>query len=402
VLHPPSTQLQGRGQPKLFPFNKVFGPTTDQRTVFQESLAELLPCLTEGRDLLCFTYGVTGAGKTFTIEGTPEKPGVLHQTLSALLTSLRSGRPVDLTHMDELTISCFEIFNEKVYDLLVGKGTPRTGAKATKLSLGLTRDADGKTVVEGVAEYLISEESQISHLIQTANAERHKAETTFNLNSSRSHVVYRLALRSRTKPAISISIVDLAGAERAKLIGDARMRESCNIKKSMMVLGRCIRSLANHQQPVPYRESLITRLFKDFFKSPGKCAVAAVIVNITPSVDQFEDTSFSLSFAVEASKCCLSGAASEEIEDTTPVAGDMEFQRELGVHTQKYLDNLEKCYQAQVDGIMQRTRSANLLHTQISEYVLRRDYEALQRENEELRAQLQEAVQRITELTNAD
>jgi hypothetical protein len=58
---------------------------------------------------------------------------------------------------------------------------------------------------------------------------------------------------------------------------------------------------------VPYRESLITRLFKDFFESPGKCAVAAMMVNITPTMEQFEDTSFSLSFAVDASICCVMG-----------------------------------------------------------------------------------------------
>jgi hypothetical protein len=61
-----------------------------------------------------------------------------------------------------------------------------------------------------VTEYQSSEGFQIKSLIQTAHSERHKAETAFNLNSSRSNVVYRLLLRSRTKPVIAISIVDLA------------------------------------------------------------------------------------------------------------------------------------------------------------------------------------------------
>jgi cell division septum initiation protein DivIVA len=42
------------------------------------------------------------------------------------------------------------------------------------------------------------------------------------------------------------------------------------------------------------------------------------------------------------------------------------------------------------------------LHAQISEYVLRSDYEALQRENEELRERLNEALEKINELTNSD
>lgn len=167
----------------------------------------------------------------------------------------------------------------------------------------------------------------------------------------------------------------------------------------MLVLGRCIRNLANRQQAVPYRESLITRLFKDFFESPGKCAVAAVMVNVTPLVDQFEDTSFSLSFAVDASQCYTASIAPEVMEpDQTPI--DPSFRFELVNQMQQYLDNIERCYKSQVDSLMERTRCANQLHSQIENYVARADYEALQQENIELREQLNQALERIKELTN--
>jgi hypothetical protein len=100
---------------------------------------------------------------------------------------VRTRAPLDPSFLDELTVLCFEIFTEKIYDLLVW---PRKSANAAKVSLGLTRDAKGRTAVEGIAECQISKEAQTRVLIQTANAERHKAETTYNLNSSRSHVVY--------------------------------------------------------------------------------------------------------------------------------------------------------------------------------------------------------------------
>jgi hypothetical protein len=169
----------------------------------------------------------------------------------------------------------------------------------------------------------------------------------------------------------------------------------------MMVLGRCIRALGSHQQAVPYRESLITRLFKDFFKSPGKCAVAAVIVNVTPTVEQYEDTSFSLSFAVDASRCSVTGAsAAEEVEIKSSV--DPNFQIELAAQTQRYFDSLENCYRSQVEALMDRTRSANFIHKRMSEYILRSDYEQLQLENRELRQQLKAALEKISELTLGD
>lgn len=406
ILRPPAKQLQGRGQTKVFPFKKVFGPFIDQETVFQQSISELLPALAQGRDLLFFAYGVTGAGKTYTIEGTRETPGILHQTLSAILSSMKSGSPVRLSDYQELSVSCFEIFNEKIYDLLIPKGHTKKSPKVApaKPSLQLTRDSDGRTLVEGACEYSISDQAQIDALVQTANAERHKAETTYNHNSSRSHVIFRMTLKGKRKSPVCISVVDLAGCERTKALEDSRLRESCNINKSMMVLGRCIRSLANHQQAVPYRESLITRLFKDFFESPGKCAVAAVMVNITPSVDQFEDTSFSLSFAVDASKCYTTGSMIQtddgDSQDRRDVI-DPSFQQDLVAQTQKYLDNIEKTYRTQVEGIMERTRCANVLHSEISQYVMRADYEKLQQENRELRERLNAALEKISELTES-
>lgn len=406
ILRPPAKQLQGRGQTKVFPFKKVFGPFIDQETVFQQSISELLPALAQGRDLLFFAYGVTGAGKTYTIEGTRETPGILHQTLSAILSSMNSGSPVRLSDYDELSVSCFEIFNEKIYDLLTPRGHTKKSPKVApaKPSLQLTRDSDGRTLVEGACEYSISDQAQIDALVQTANAERHKAETTYNHNSSRSHVIFRMTLKGKRKAPVCISVVDLAGCERTKTLEDSRLRESCNINKSMMVLGRCIRSLANHQQAVPYRESLITRLFKDFFESPGKCAVAAVMVNITPSVDQFEDTSFSLSFAVDASKCYTTGSMIQTDDVDSQASRDVidpNFQQDLVAQTQKYLDNIEKTYRTQVEGIMERTRCANVLHSEISQYVMRADYEKLQQENRELRERLNAALEKISELTES-
>ena len=72
----------------------------------------------------------------------------------------------------------------------------------------------------------------------------------------------------------SVSIVDLAGAERTKrtqhTIHSARGQEAVKINQSLLVLGRCLETLRfNQSQPstrthhvLPYRDSLLTRLFR--------------------------------------------------------------------------------------------------------------------------------------------
>lgn len=128
------------------------------------------------------------------------------------------------------------------------------------------------------------------------------------------------------------------------------------------------------------------------------------MVNITPSVDQFEDTSFSLSFAVDASKCYTTGSMIQTDDVDSQASRDVidpNFQQDLVAQTQKYLDNIEKTYRTQVEGIMERTRCANVLHSEISQYVMRADYEKLQQENRELRERLNAALEKISELTES-
>lgn len=51
------------------PFSKVFGPETTQSEFFEGSTKEIVRAYVNGVNGLVFTYGVTNAGKTYTIQG---------------------------------------------------------------------------------------------------------------------------------------------------------------------------------------------------------------------------------------------------------------------------------------------------------------------------------------------
>jgi len=51
------------------PILKVFGPETTQSEFFEGSVKDIVGAYVNGVNGLVFTYGVTNAGKTFTIQG---------------------------------------------------------------------------------------------------------------------------------------------------------------------------------------------------------------------------------------------------------------------------------------------------------------------------------------------
>ncbi|XP_039982649.1 kinesin-like protein KIF20A [Xiphias gladius] len=66
-----------------FSFSQIFGPETTQAELFEDTVKSQLSDFLGGRNALIFSYGVTNAGKTFTIQGTPKDPGILPRVLDA-------------------------------------------------------------------------------------------------------------------------------------------------------------------------------------------------------------------------------------------------------------------------------------------------------------------------------
>ncbi|XP_024861473.1 kinesin-like protein KIF20A isoform X2 [Kryptolebias marmoratus] len=77
-----------------FSFSKVFGPRTTQAELFEDTLKSHVSDFLAGRNALIFSYGVTNAGKTFTIQGTTREPGILPLALEATFDYIR-GRLYD-------------------------------------------------------------------------------------------------------------------------------------------------------------------------------------------------------------------------------------------------------------------------------------------------------------------
>ncbi|XP_051267283.1 kinesin-like protein KIF20A isoform X1 [Dicentrarchus labrax] len=66
-----------------FSFSKIFGPERTQSELFEDTVKSQMSDFLDGKNALIFSYGVTNAGKTYTIQGTPKQPGILPRVLDA-------------------------------------------------------------------------------------------------------------------------------------------------------------------------------------------------------------------------------------------------------------------------------------------------------------------------------
>ena len=111
------------------------------------------------------------------------------------------------------------------------------------------------------------------------------------------HVCESALVAPQDKSLMSISqlsLVDLAGSERTartQCKGD-RLREANNINANLMVLRTCMETLRDNQTSdsvkiVPYRDSKLTHLFKNYFDGEGR---VCMVVCVSPCNTDYDET----------------------------------------------------------------------------------------------------------------
>ncbi|KAJ4246482.1 tubulin-dependent ATPase kip3 [Fusarium falciforme] len=284
---------------QVFAFDRVFDDTTTQSEVYEGTTRNLLDSVLDGYNATVFAYGATGCGKTHTITGTAQQPGIIFMTMQELFEKIEE-RSQDKT--TELSLSYLEIYNETIRDLLVPGGGPKGG-------LMLREDSNQAVTVSGLTSHHPKDVQEVMDMIVQGNEYRTVSPTEANATSSRSHAVLQINIAQKDRNAdvsephtmATLSIIDLAGSERASVTKNRgeRLTEGANINKSLLALGSCINALCDRRQKahVPYRNSKLTRLLK--FSLGGNCKTV-MIVCVSPSSAHFDETQNTLRYANRA------------------------------------------------------------------------------------------------------
>ncbi|ELU15797.1 hypothetical protein CAPTEDRAFT_82852, partial [Capitella teleta] len=286
-------------------FDNKGGDFASQEFVYESLAQPILAKAFEGYNTCLFSYGQTGSGKSYSIMGHGDEVGIVPRFSEELFQHIESSCDSNVTLNVEM--SYYEIYNEKIHDLLTGPnliGTPNIREHPV---LG--------PYVEGLSTCVVRSFDEVEGWLNVGNKRRATASTGMNDKSSRSHSVFLLVLtqtqvdgeKHEHSRISKINLIDLAGSERqstAKTSGE-RLREGASINKSLHTLGKVISLLSERSTTVPkkkklfipYRDSVLTWLLRE---SLGGNSKTAMLATISPASVHLEETLSTLRYAKQA------------------------------------------------------------------------------------------------------
>ncbi|KAF2725644.1 kinesin-domain-containing protein [Polychaeton citri CBS 116435] len=274
-------------------YDNVFSPHDNNGRVYDNAAKRLVRRVMEGYHGTVFAYGMTGTGKTFSMQGTAQQPGVIPLAITDIFSYIRENPNREFL----LRVSYLEIYNEKIYDLL-SQSTP---GQAQQEEIKLREDSKRGVYATPLKEEIVQSPNQLLRVIARGDLARRTSSTQFNARSSRSHAVVQIVVESRKRTNSSgtyyekedrrtdrilpggvlvstLSLIDLAGSEKAAE-NKERRTEGAHINKSLLTLGTVIARLSGDDEKdkdgpadkraadkglkhLPYRDSKLTRLLQ--------------------------------------------------------------------------------------------------------------------------------------------
>nr|XP_031294177.1 kinesin-like protein KIF14 [Camelus dromedarius]XP_031294178.1 kinesin-like protein KIF14 [Camelus dromedarius] len=277
-----------------------------QTAVYAALAAPLLQQAFQGYNTCLFAYGQTGSGKSYTMMGFSEEPGIIPRFCEDLFAQVAKKQTQEVSY--HLEMSFFEVYNEKIHDLLICENGQR------KQTLRVREHPTSGPYVEGLSTNVVSSYSDVQVWLELGNKKKATAATGMNDKSSRSHSVLTLVMTQTKTEFVEgeeldhrvrsrVNLVDLAGSERCPMTQTSgeRLKEGVSINKSLLTLGKVISALSERAHGkrvfIPYRESVLTWLLKESLSGNSKTAMVATV---SPAASSVEETLGALRYATQA------------------------------------------------------------------------------------------------------
>jgi len=264
-------------------FDWVFKPEASQDAVYTQ-IRPLIAEVLRGYNGTVLAYGQTNSGKTYTMTGTEENPGILRRMFEQFFEHQRTDLEETENDVDKeyLTHVCvLEVYNERIRDLL---------NKSDDKYVEVREHPDHGFFVKGLTKKIVTNQEHGINTLKASLKERTVAKTSRNDASSRSHLIITISMEKSTSIQTDgkkdnvvlvskMNLVDLAGSECLSQdnISQSLMKETKNINTSLTCLASVIKKLALTETYIPYRDSKLTMLLRDSLGGNSKTLMMATL-----------------------------------------------------------------------------------------------------------------------------
>jgi hypothetical protein len=254
---------------KMYTFDRIFPATTSlnpedlvrQQDEIYQQVSTHVRAAVSGYNSTIFAYGSTGSGKSYTMTGNSQQPGIIPRAISEIFSLIESSTTQDNDIFFYVRISYVELYNNTFKNLLEFASKELSEREADEsaqhdLDFSMTSSVATKKDKDGIRspirrnEKIEVRESQSAgvflagpniripvtsameafQLINRGNKFRATGSTLCNDQSSRSHAILTMHVESRAAAATGsglppelrlgkMHLVDLAGSERIGLSG---------------------------------------------------------------------------------------------------------------------------------------------------------------------------------------
>ncbi|XP_029048634.1 kinesin-like protein KIN-7O [Osmia bicornis bicornis] len=270
-----------------FQFDYIFDMNANNSSVFNSIVKPIVDGAIDGFDGIIFFYGQSNSGKTYTMLGTSEEPGVIPHIIDYIFHAISNINGREFL----LRTSYLEIYDEKINDLL----------NETETDLKLDKNDSGQIVINCKEEITNSPNDMLSIMEKGINNKKTKTTNRNKYNSS--HNIFRITIESQeigedSKDLIQVSqlnLVDLTGFVK---IHHKDLTEECQIDISFNTLKSLIVQLTETRVAQKNTDCDNTRLTELLQSSLDGNALIALICTVTPVA--LDETYYTLLLASQA------------------------------------------------------------------------------------------------------
>ncbi|PIA39113.1 hypothetical protein AQUCO_02700354v1 [Aquilegia coerulea] len=316
-------QDQFTSRNECYEVDSFFGQESFVSEIFQKEVNPLISWVFNGYNATVSAYGATSSGKTYTMQGTDELPGLIPMSMLMILEMCEKSGSV-------AEISYYEVYMDRCYDLLEPKAQ----------EISLLEDKDGLHL-KGLSRVRVSSMSEFHQVFVGGIHRRKVAHTRHNKVSSRSHGVLVIVVSSPCSNGSGsvvtgkLNLIDVAAfycvknpfskaasEDNKKSRNEGiQLQESAKINKSLFALSNVVYALNNGKSRVPYRESKLTRILQD---SLGGTSRSLMVACLSPG--EYQESVNTVSLAAR-SRHITNYVSSAQREDTPKMKISMEAKR---------------------------------------------------------------------------